>query len=106
MFRITLLFSLMCIYISACKKAEQPIIPKEKMIEILADIHISEAALANTSPGTKDSIAGVYLTQILKIHHVARKDFDQSLKIYNHDPLTLEPMYDEVLKDLDEKASK
>jgi hypothetical protein len=100
-------FSIAClIFIISCKKAEVPIIEESKMIKILADLHISESALGNVDPKVKDSLSIVYMNQILKIYKVNKSDFDQSLRVYNHDPKKLEKMYDKILLSLEENSNK
>lgn len=72
---------ILCLVLIACKKPENPSIPRSEMIKILADIHLSEASIGNISPQIKDSIASMYLDQILKIHKTSKDNFNSSLKL-------------------------
>lgn len=101
--RIVCFYILIC---SSCAKSEAPVIPREKMVKILSDLQISEAAAGNLSPEKKDSISRIYKQQIFKIHKVTDSDFEQSLKIYSKDPVELEKIYEKVLTELDPKDSK
>ncbi len=97
---------ILCLVLIACKKPENPSIPRSEMIKILADIHLSEASIGNISPQIKDSIASMYLDQILKIHKTSKDNFNSSLRIYNQDPIEIEKIYEDVLKELEGKGLK
>lgn len=99
-----LAYILICGLSVACQKTEKPQVDKDTMIKILADMHVSDAVLANVNPGIKDSVSKVYLDEILKIHKVKKADFDQAIKYYESKPEILENMYEDVLERLEKGA--
>jgi len=95
------IYILICGLSVACQKTEKTQVDKDTMVKILADMHVSDAVLANVNPGIKDSVSKVYLDEILKIHNVKKTDFDKAIKYYESKPEILETMYEDVLKRLE-----
>lgn len=76
---------------------------KDKMINILADIHLAEAKIAGIKTITnteRDSIMSIYYQTIFNIHNVKAEDFDQSLNSYMKNPKELSFIYEKVLEKL------
>lgn len=90
----------------SCAKVEKASVDRDVMVGILADMHVSDAVLANVNPGNKDSLSRVYLDEILKIHKVKKDDFMSAMKYYESKPEIMEEMYNEVLVRLEEGDSE
>ncbi len=98
--RYSLVF-LLSFLLVACSSDEATRIPdsvlsKEKMAEVLVDVHLLEAALATGSVGEN----GVSPTDLLKRHHVTKKQYDESFYFYSQNPLLLGEIYQLVLNEL------
>ena len=79
------------------------LLPEDKMVGILSDLHVAEAAVANTDPLKKDSLAQVYETQIFAIHHTNQKEFKACLKQYQKEPAKMEQVYKKVTEKLNQR---
>ena len=81
------------------------LIPKEKMIRMLVDIHIVEAGLAGRQGqgiGQK-KLASQYYEGVFERYQVSRKRYDDNLKYYRQNPEEFSKMYDEVIGKLTER---
>lgn len=72
-----------------------------KLIDILCDVHIMEAALQNRSTEEKDSIAKMYYQQVYEKHEITETSFLRSLELMEEHPKKLEKIYGQVLIQLD-----
>lgn len=108
--KIYILSSLCLLLLTACYKNPEtpaPKIPEDKMIAVLADIHIAEALLTEISPGLKkDSMAQFYYQQIYYIHNIEPEDFDQSMEVYMQKPFVLDSLFTKVITKLGEDAER
>lgn len=94
-------FVLLCLSLFACQKAPpELLVPEEKLVAILADAHIAEAAIQNLIKEVKDSLGEVYYQQICEIHEVNKADFEQTMVQLREDPLRLEQIYRKVMEKL------
>ncbi len=73
-----------------------PIIPQEKMIEILRDIHIAEGNLQGHVSPDKDSLGKTYYHHIFQEHDIKEADFYQSYDAFTQTPKIMEAVYDSV----------
>lgn len=97
-----LIFILSNVFLS-CKQEEIEFqIPDEKMIKILTDLHISEAAILSLNQKTKDSISPVYYQQIFEIHGVTDSVFYSDLEKLRSDSKRLEKIYQEVIVEIEQ----
>jgi hypothetical protein len=94
---------LFCFLLVACsgndeKKIPDSVLPKEKMTEVLVDIHLLEAVLnLNAGNINKDNIQGI---DLFKKHNITKKKFDDSYAFYTENPEILTEIYDMVLNEL------
>lgn len=79
------------------------IIPQTEMIDILADIHILEAALQIQRNKNGDVIAreDFYYKKLFSNYKVSRRRFELNLSYYERNPENFRKMYEEVVKELD-----
>ncbi len=76
-------------------------VEEDKLILMLADVHVAEAALQGLLGLTKDSMANVYYDQICSIHGVDRLLLDSALQILQEEPERMEQIYAEVMKEME-----
>lgn len=95
-------FIIIFLLISCQAQQEDYKIPSSKMVEVLADVHLSEVALQSVSVSLKDSMAAIYYQQIFEIHDVTQEDFDHDIDIIRSQPKTLKLYYTKVLEKLAE----
>lgn len=99
----------LCVFIISCadNKTEaipNNVLPKEKMAEVLVDIHLLEATLNNTgSEASLNSIirnADSTNTNILKKHSVTKTQYQESFYFYSSNPKILAEVYNIALNQL------
>ncbi|MDX9696653.1 MAG: DUF4296 domain-containing protein [Bacteroidales bacterium] len=106
-----IIFFILMIFIASCgyqDKTPEGIIPKEKMVDILVDVHLTDGLFTNNSTriryAKQDSIN--YYDRILENHGYTRKDFDTSVYYYSHNINEYNKIYIEVLNKLSEKETR
>ena len=87
-----------CLSLFSCSREPKLPIGKEKLVRILADIHIAEGAMQSmTHVELADSLTNLYHGQIFEIHQVDQVSFDQTMAILREDPYLLMDLYTVVL---------
>ncbi len=85
--------------VAACNDEPRPLrVPEERLVLVLADIHIAEAALQALRGDTKDSMSAVYYDQIYTLHKVDSAAVHQSLEQLREDPQRMKDLYDRVME--------
>lgn len=95
--------------VAACEepvvKKPRKLIPRDKMVEMLTDIHIAESVFQNRRYSSEQILkfteADFYYS-ILKKYNVADSVFEQSLIYYASLPIEYEKIYSRVLDKLNE----
>jgi hypothetical protein len=104
-------FSILSLFVSCTGKTNSVpsgIIPKDKMVEVLVDIHLAEAAADNrglTKPEINLMMASKYDTIFLK-HKTTFKQFKSSYEYYMNHPDMFSDIYSEVVNKLTTMVSK
>jgi hypothetical protein len=104
-------FVLIFIIFQACSsKQEQdqgPVLPKEKMVSILTDVHIAEAVVnARSFPlDTSVLLFRNIENQLLAKHHVTRPQFDSSYQWYARHVEEYQDLYAQVIDSLSLRSS-
>ena len=99
------------IFLFSCKEPEkeQPgILPKDKMIDVLVDIHIAEASSEShglTSIQINQLVAVKY-EGVLQKHGITRPQFQTAFDYYLRHPAELDEIYQEVVNRLTALESK
>jgi uncharacterized membrane protein len=78
------------------------ILSKEKMAEIMVDIHLLEATL-NISTYSKDHVVMNTInpnSDILKKNNITKQQFEESFEFYSQNPVLLTEVYQLVLNNL------
>ena len=75
------------------------LIPREKIILILADVEIAESALRQKQNVGSEigSLQEVYYYTIFKNHEVRKEQFDSSMLYYRQDAETMDKIYEDVI---------
>ncbi len=101
-FCISLFFAAMVsMLMPGCMNEESLPVSDEKLVPVLADVHVAETALLSFNEPEKDSIARAYYRQIMTIHDMDREVFDTCIAILRRNPELMEEIYDKVYKLLD-----
>ena len=84
------------------------LISSEKMVHILADVHMIEAALLieRTEGIEKKEKPGLYYRGIFKKYHISQGRYDENLRFYRQNPAILTKMYDKVIEELETRQKK
>lgn len=96
----------------ACGNEEKPpgdLIPEDKMVKILADIHVAEAQVTNLQLRSLDSSVAVYgdlQQKIWKKYDVDTSIYRKSYAYYTSHPAFLAEIYDKVEKNLENREKQ
>ena len=109
--RITLIFA--CFFLFSCseKKTEElplNILSKEKMTEVMLDIHLLEASMSLNANGPDNTIAVAPSkdSDVLKKHKISKSQYDESFDYYSKHPALLIEIYTQILNDLSKMQAK
>jgi len=102
-----LLLLLVAALYTACQEETQPLLLDEtQLVEVLADVHIAEAAGQQLRGATKDSVMQVYYAQICSIHQVDQDEFMRSMEQLRDEPERLQNLYDKVTEAIERVDAK
>lgn len=105
--RIQIILLFLLLILNACNKDQEKLpIQEAKMIDILVDVHLAEAAMQELSSVIRDSIGEVYYGQIFEIHGITEEDFNKTLFLIKQDPKDMDRIYKDVLAKLDKKMEE
>ncbi len=96
-------------FLFSCQKgANVQLIEKEDLVNILTEIHIADALLANKGmyDGKLKDTTKSYYNYILKKYDISRADFEHTLSYYGENPEEYLLIYDEVIAEIDEKMPR
>lgn len=99
--RKLLLWLCFLLFLSCSRKKPNLPVNEEKLIVVLADVHLAEAALQHLSGPIKDTTATLYYEQVFVIHGIEKADFDTTMFRLREDPDRLSKIYSRVLSHLD-----
>jgi hypothetical protein len=109
--KIFILVSLFA-FLGGCKEKEVSIPPhilsKGEMVQILADLHVSEAAVIH---GKVSNLNGERLFEsfrlgILKKHGLSLEKFEESYNFYLSDPMLLDLLYIDVITEISKRQAE
>jgi hypothetical protein len=88
--------------LSSCNKQEKVELPfpREKVVAILTDIHVSEAALQPLFGEVKDSISKIYYQQIYEIHDINSAQLKELMTTLKEHPMEMEAIYEGVIDEI------
>ena len=108
----TLLFITSCYHVNKPEVVRpDPLIPKEEMVNILADIYLAEGTLAYKRLDIKDKkvaekYSTAYYVQIFDKYHINHRILKENLNYYNSDPKNMEKILEGVLAHLSRLQSE
>lgn len=98
---------LLCMLLAACSDPEhvdipKDVLPKEKMAEVMVDVHLLEATVNLTVTATDKAAFNEKGDQIdvYKKHNTTRQQYEESYAFYTRHPDLLGEIYQEVLNEL------
>ena len=101
---------LLAFLFSSCqeKPKTKVLIPEDKMVQILFDLHLADGVLNSTELSYSDSVlrAENYYANILKKYNIDRPIFDSALQQYTKNPELYLKIYDKVIGKLRMQESK
>lgn len=71
-------------------KAERPDLDEEKMVKIMVDLSVAEAATSQMNGYSKDSLTRVFYQQVFELHGVNAEQYERNLRIYSYDLAAME----------------
>ncbi|NJL75171.1 MAG: DUF4296 domain-containing protein [Saprospiraceae bacterium] len=76
------------ILLMACTNSNQNRLPikGEKLIEVLTDAYLAEAAMQTLTERIKDSLGQIYYQQLFEIHQITKSDFDKTIQLIEKRP--------------------
>lgn len=90
--------------LASCKPDRgKPCIDEEKMVEVLVDIHIAQAALVREPGGDERKNNAVYYENLLAKHGVNEVLFDSAVAWYSKNPDLFEKLYEKVSEKISER---
>lgn len=96
-------------FLTACNFSKTPeyVIPKDKMIDIIVDIHMTDAmmTIAEVRKGIIKEYSNDFYDQILSQYGYSRQDFDTSVYFYSFNINQYDDIYKEVLNVLSEREA-
>lgn len=104
-------FLIILIAVSCSKKEEvvpADILPADKMIPVLADMHLAEATIQLRNYGHNDStknLAYGFYRFIFQKHKLTEAEFHKSFTWYSQRPEKMHAIYQEVLSELSRKQA-
>ncbi|MCX6269112.1 MAG: DUF4296 domain-containing protein [Bacteroidetes bacterium] len=84
------------------------VISQNKMILILADVHVIEASmlLARNEGGSSKEMTAYYYKGLFGKYHISPARYDQNLLYYRQNPENYAKMYEKVIKILENQQSR
>jgi hypothetical protein len=84
------------------------IIPRDSMVQLMADIHLADAILINAVNHRKIQVNQIpaYYSDILQRYNITKTRFDVSLRFYSDDLEKFDKMYDEILSLLNKRQAE
>ena len=106
MIRIFLVIILSIVLLPACKEADSPHLPREKMLAVMTDIHMAEVYSTMVNDSTHKSLnknmdsLAYYYRSVLKHHNVTEDEFSESLDWYSKNPAELDTVYISIMAEI------
>lgn len=96
---------LLLLIIISCNRVPEGIIPKEKIIAVIEDVHVTDALLQSNNISKSNEKALQYYEYIYSKHGITKEEFDSSMEYYAKNPKMLRKAYPEILRQLEVRDS-
>ncbi len=115
--RHVFIFCLLC-SLASCSGPKKELLPgrlkadsviqRDEMIRVLVDVHLAESSLnlQKERGGEMPLLTQNYYQWLCGKHHISYQRFRDNLNYYKKDPENFSKMYEEVVKNLTDKANK
>lgn len=87
---------LILLLFSGCTLRPFGVLSQDKMVDVLLDVHIVEAAIRTLDSNSKRIEKQEYYNEMFAHHGITKEQFDKSLDWYSHHPSRLVEIYDAV----------
>lgn len=92
------LMLLLALFVISCGDEEAEFtMPEDKLIKLLYDIQVAEAAIQTVHSTAKDSVVAIYYDQIFETHGIDQEILLKNIKILKKSPERSYKIYKEVL---------
>lgn len=98
--RYSLIVILLFFLVSCSESGQDLPIPEDKLVKVLVDVHLAEAALQGLGGLIRDSTADVYYDQIAQRHKIERSVLDSTVILFRKNPEIIADIYSKVLEEL------
>ncbi|MBK7410777.1 MAG: DUF4296 domain-containing protein [Saprospirales bacterium] len=88
------------LFLVSCKDKPTCTLPDDRLIQVLVDIQIAEAAAQSLVQPVKDSVLAGYYQQVFVIHKVEEDQFRNCYEELQNDPDRMTDVYNRVLEEL------
>lgn len=94
---------LLLFFFVACSNKPQGLLPKEKMIAVIYDLQLADAAYkANLLPTEQQNNKSAYFVEVCKANEIDTAAFNKTMMYYMNEPKELKKIYEEVEKKINE----
>lgn len=100
-----LIITLFFFTITACQESKTISWSEEKLINVLVDIHLAEAAIQNSFGSVKDSIGALYYKQIYERYDIKEIEFQEHLAYLKKNPAFTEEIYIKILEEINKREA-
>jgi hypothetical protein len=111
-FLLKILLLPLLFFFASCDSEERPpedVLPQDKMVAILSEIHIAESRIVQMHLKSMDSSVLMYdyfQKKLYKKHQTDSTQYKNSYDYYASDPKRLEDIYDKVAKKIEARQKK
>jgi Domain of unknown function (DUF4296) len=85
-YRIELYILQLLLLFTACQSTEKTTLPDDKIVRMMVDFHVADAATNGLSGYPLDSLQQVYFQQVVTLHGVSLDEYEKNLRIAARNP--------------------
>lgn len=86
-----------------CERDDDILIPEDKMVDVIADLNLSDQIIRKYPAVYRDSIRELLTQSLLKIHNLTQEQLDTNLYLYQLDLERYRRVSENVLRKLEAK---
>ncbi len=69
----------------ACERVEKTTLPDDKIVRMMVDFHVADAATNGLSGYALDSLQQAYFQQVVQLHNVSLDEYEKNLRVVARD---------------------
>ena len=100
-----MLLILLPFFLLTCDTTTELPVPEKKLVRVVADMQVAEAAMVGLSGFVRDSTAEVYYREIYALHQTDKDAVVASIDALKQQPKRLERFYAAVTKELERQGA-